>query len=104
VERERNCDTTGVDEFPLGQNVKLSRFVEHDLNSGIPDVNIAEYDYVLLLDVIEHLNVPEVFFDRLRDAMNIALKRTLSSARRTLGLSSCGSCSSWGNSTEASSI
>ena len=69
LERERGCQTTGVDRFPLAPNTKLNRFIEHDLNAGIPDVNIAEYDYVLLLDVIEHLNVPEVFFDRLRDAM-----------------------------------
>ena len=69
LERERGCQTTGVDQFPLAANIKLSQFIEHDLNAGIPDVNIAEYDYVLLLDVIEHLNVPEVFFDRLRDAM-----------------------------------
>ncbi len=77
LERERRCQTTGVDKFPLGENVKLSRFIEHDLNDGVPDVNIAEYDYVLLLDVIEHLNVPEVFFDRLRDAMKYCTKTKL---------------------------
>ena len=69
LERERSCHATGVDRFPLGNNVRLTRFIEHDLNDGIPDVNVAEYDYVLLLDVIEHLNAPELFFDRLRDAM-----------------------------------
>ena len=69
LERGHDCQTTGVDKFPLGSNVKLSRFIKHDLNAGIPDVNISEYDYVLLLDVIEHLTSPEVFFDRLRDAM-----------------------------------
>jgi len=77
LERERGCQTTGVDQFPLAANIKLSRFIEHDLNAGIPDVNIAEYDYVLLLDVIEHLNVPEVFFDRLRDAMKYCTKTKL---------------------------
>jgi glycosyltransferase involved in cell wall biosynthesis len=69
LEREHGCQTTGVDRFPLASNIKLNRFIQHDLNAGIPDVNIEEYDYVLLLDVIEHLNIPEVFFDRLRDAM-----------------------------------
>jgi glycosyltransferase involved in cell wall biosynthesis len=77
LEKERGCESTGVDKFPLGSDVKLSRFVEHDLNAGIPDVNIAEYDYVLLLDVIEHLNVPEVFFDRLREAMKQCTKTQL---------------------------
>jgi glycosyltransferase involved in cell wall biosynthesis len=69
LERQRGCRATGVDRFPLGENVRLSRFVEHDLNDGIPDVNVAEYGYVLLLDVIEHLTAPEQFLDRLRDAM-----------------------------------
>lgn len=78
LESQRGCQATGVDKFPLGENVKLSRFIEYDLNAGIPaDVKIAEYDYVLLLDVIEHLNVPEVFFDRLRDAMNLCTKTQL---------------------------
>ncbi len=77
LERERGCQTTGVGKFPLGANVKLSRFIEHDLNDGVPEVNIAEYDYVLLLDVIEHLNVPEIFFDRLREAMKYCIKTKL---------------------------
>ena len=33
-----------------------------------PRCEFRNYDYVLLLDVIEHLNRSEVFFDRLRDA------------------------------------
>jgi len=77
LERERGCQATGVDQFPLRSDVKLSRFIEHDLNTGIPDVNIADYDYVLLLDVIEHLNVPEIFLDRLRDAMKHCTKTQL---------------------------
>jgi glycosyltransferase involved in cell wall biosynthesis len=70
LERERGCRATAVDRFPLEKNVRLTRFIEHDLNEGIPpDLNLPEYDYVLLLDLIEHLNAPELFFDRLRDAM-----------------------------------
>jgi glycosyltransferase involved in cell wall biosynthesis len=69
LERERRCQSTAVDKFPLAANVRLSRFIEHDLNSGIPNVTMSEYDEVLLLDVIEHLNSPEMFFDRLRDTM-----------------------------------
>ena len=78
LERERRCRTTGVDKYPLAANIQLSRFIEHDLNAGIPDdVKIADYDYVLLLDVIEHLNLPEDFFDRLRDAMKQSTKTKL---------------------------
>ncbi len=69
LEREHGCQITAVDRFPLPSNVKLSRFIKHDLNDGPPDVKFSEYDYVLLLDVIEHLTAPEAFVDRLRDSM-----------------------------------
>ena len=85
LERERGCRATGVDRFPLGKNVRLTRFIEHDLNNGIPDVNLAEYDYVLLLDVIEHLNAPEQFFDRLRDAMKYCTNTKLMISTPNIG-------------------
>ena len=49
------CSVTGVDNFALGPAVELDRFVLHDLNDGFPSVDAAEYDRMLLLDVIEHL-------------------------------------------------
>jgi glycosyltransferase involved in cell wall biosynthesis len=69
LERERDCQTTGVDIFPLPSTVRLTDFIKSDLNSGIPDVDVSAYDYVLLLDVIEHLASPEAFLDQLRDRM-----------------------------------
>ena len=53
--RERGCAVTGVDTCSLATGVTLDRFIEHDLNLGPPDVNFDEFDYVLILDVIEHL-------------------------------------------------
>jgi glycosyltransferase involved in cell wall biosynthesis len=69
LQRDRDCHVTGVDTFPLPSNVRLARFIKHDLNAGIPDVDISEYGYVLMLDVIEHLASPEAFLDRLREGM-----------------------------------
>ena len=69
LQRENGCHVTGVDLFPLGANITLDSFIKHDLNAGIPDVDIAEYRRVLLLDVIEHLTAPEAFLDQLRDSM-----------------------------------
>src|SRR5581483_2583192 len=66
-----------VDMFALGPDVRLMRFIRHDLNDGVPALDLAGYDYVLLLDVIEHLNVPEIFFDRLREAMKYCIKTKL---------------------------
>jgi hypothetical protein len=43
--------------------------VLHDLDDGFPPVNAADFDHVLLLDVIEHLSSPEAFVDQLRQAL-----------------------------------
>ena len=45
---------------------ELDAFVLHDLNDGLPPLNAADYDHVLLLDVIEHLASPETFVEQLR--------------------------------------
>ena len=69
LQRDRGCDCTGVDIFPLPQKIVLQRFIQHDLNAGPPEVEFSEYDCVLLLDIIEHLVSPELFLDRLRESM-----------------------------------
>jgi 2-polyprenyl-3-methyl-5-hydroxy-6-metoxy-1,4-benzoquinol methylase len=69
LQRERGCQITGVDMFPLSPNVRLSEFIKYDLNVGVPDVAFSDYSHVLLLDVIEHLASPEAFLDHLRDRM-----------------------------------
>ena len=71
LRRRRSCRVTGVDKFPLAPGVELDRFVQHDLNDGFPPVDVGEYDYVLLLDVVEHLASPEAFVDQLRDALSV---------------------------------
>src|SRR4051812_90187 len=70
LRRERHCRVTGVDKYPLGPGVELDEFVLHDLNDGLPPVNVADYDHVLLLDVIEHLASPEAFVEQLRLALS----------------------------------
>jgi 2-polyprenyl-3-methyl-5-hydroxy-6-metoxy-1,4-benzoquinol methylase len=71
--RERNgCHVTGVDRSPLASGVELDRFIQHDLNEGPPPVDFSDYEFVLLLDVIEHLAAPEAFVERLREAMKLA--------------------------------
>ncbi len=63
---------TGVDKFPLGAGVELDAFIRHDLNDGVPPVDFRQFDYILCLDVIEHLASPEIFVDDLRDALKLA--------------------------------
>ena len=70
LRRHRGCRVTGVDKFPLAPGVELDRFILHDLNDGFPAVEAADFDYILLLDVLEHLASPERFIDQLRAALN----------------------------------
>lgn len=60
------CDVTGVDCFPLASGNTLAAFIEHDLNVGLPALDLGQFDYILLLDVIEHLVSPEKFIQSLR--------------------------------------
>jgi 2-polyprenyl-3-methyl-5-hydroxy-6-metoxy-1,4-benzoquinol methylase len=70
LRRHRGCRVTGVDKVPLGPGVELDRFILHDLNDGFPAVDAADFDYILLLDVLEHLASPERFVEQLRAALN----------------------------------
>lgn len=68
--KERSqCRVVGVDVFPLAAGVKLDGFQHHDLNKGPPDQRWEDFDYVLLLDVIEHLSDPEAFVQLLRSRL-----------------------------------
>jgi hypothetical protein len=44
----------------------FDNFFVADLNKGIPDLAGGRFDYILALDVIEHLAAPEDFLDQLR--------------------------------------
>jgi len=72
LKRSKECRVTGVDKFPLGSGVSLDAFVLHDLNDGPPAIAPGEYDYMLLLDVIEHLASPERFVEQLRAALALS--------------------------------
>jgi len=85
LRRRRGCRVTGVDKFPLGPGVELDRFIVHDLNDGFPPVDAADFDYVLLLDVLEHLASPEVFIEQLRTALHFAPKTTLLVSTANIG-------------------
>jgi 2-polyprenyl-3-methyl-5-hydroxy-6-metoxy-1,4-benzoquinol methylase len=85
LRRRKNCRVTGVDKYPLGEGVELDAFVLHDLNDGPPRLNAADYDVVLLLDVIEHLAAPETFVEQLRDALKLAPKTKLLVSTANIG-------------------
>jgi len=64
---EKGCCVTGIDQFPLsGDAAGLERFVRADLDDSDFPLDVGAFDYVLLLDVIEHLRSPEAFLESLR--------------------------------------
>ena len=64
--KEMGCHVTGVDMHPLPKGVNLDKFILHDLDDGLPDIDYQDFDYILVLDVIEHLKSPESFAHDLR--------------------------------------
>ena len=64
--KRKGCRVTGIDQFPVSPRAELDRFIKHDLDSPELPVDAGEFDFVLLLDVIEHLRSPEQFTDALR--------------------------------------
>ncbi len=65
---QKQCIADGVDAFPAMQST-LRAFYLHDLNQGLPALDYRNYNYVTLLDVLEHLARPETFLDQLRLAL-----------------------------------
>ena len=62
--RRRGCYVAGVDTR-RPDAAMLDEFHQHDLNRGLPDIAFADFDFILLLDVLEHLTEPERFIAEL---------------------------------------
>jgi glycosyltransferase involved in cell wall biosynthesis len=64
----KKCAVVGIDVTRGAMTGNYEAFIEADLNNGIPRLGDAPFDYILGLDVIEHLNNPEQFLDELHEA------------------------------------
>jgi glycosyltransferase involved in cell wall biosynthesis len=65
---DKGCHVTGIDQFVPDSNAGRERFIRCDLDqSGFP-LDAGGFDYVLLLDIVEHLRSPEGFLDSLRNS------------------------------------
>jgi glycosyltransferase involved in cell wall biosynthesis/2-polyprenyl-3-methyl-5-hydroxy-6-metoxy-1,4-benzoquinol methylase len=69
--RRRGCEVTGIDIFPLAEGVELDAYHLHDLDEWPLPVDVGTFDYVLMLDVIEHLASPERFLEQLAESMRL---------------------------------
>jgi 2-polyprenyl-3-methyl-5-hydroxy-6-metoxy-1,4-benzoquinol methylase len=66
--RARGCRITGVDVVAPADPASFDEFRLCDLNAGPFPADLREFDCVLLLDVVEHLQSPERFVDALAAA------------------------------------
>jgi glycosyltransferase involved in cell wall biosynthesis len=63
---EKGCEVAGVDQHRPPAEIALANFIQADLNDAELPVDTGAFDYVLLLDVVEHLRSPETFVEGLR--------------------------------------
>lgn len=63
-----SCYVVGIDRIAIQSESALDRFIIHDLNDPDLPVKAGDYDYVLLLDIIEHLSSPESLLESLRQS------------------------------------
>ncbi len=61
----KGCRVTGLDAKPPTDGTSMVAFIQGDLDKdGLPG-DIGDYNYILLLDVIEHMKMPEEFVEQL---------------------------------------
>jgi glycosyltransferase involved in cell wall biosynthesis len=77
LREKKGCYVAGVDLFPLAPGVELDEFYTHDLNQRPLPVDVDRFDFVVLLDVVEHITDPESFIENLRTAAALTPGLTL---------------------------
>src|SRR5262249_13437411 len=66
LKERKRCNVTGCDIERGTLTEDFDKFFLADLNKGLPEMGNERFDYILALDVIEHLTSPEDFMDELR--------------------------------------
>ena len=62
LKENKNCNVTAIDKSKdLEDKTSIDEYISCDLDNGLPNLDYNKYDYILLLDVIEHLKNPEKF-------------------------------------------
>lgn len=65
--KRKACFVTGVDSVPIADRTCVEKFLLRDLNDPL-DIDAKQFQYVAVLDVVEHLRCPEEFIEQLRFA------------------------------------
>ena len=67
---KKNCHLESIDTEDPKDKEKIKNFTKMDLNIPDPPIEVERFDYILLLDVLEHLGAPEKFIYHLRVKAN----------------------------------
>lgn len=71
---KKGCEVAVVDRYaPLALSASGVRVYQQDLD-GEPIFSVNDYEYILMLDIIEHIKDPERFLDRIRRQFNYVPK------------------------------
>jgi glycosyltransferase involved in cell wall biosynthesis len=65
----KGCRVTGVDQYAPVAPSPFERFLQWNETAPFPAVDLADYDTVLLLDILEHLRRPEALLRALRSSV-----------------------------------
>ena len=63
--KKKNCKVIGADQEIKNLKYEITQFQKIDLDNSFPDIKYDEVDYILILDVIEHIKDPESFMSKL---------------------------------------
>jgi glycosyltransferase involved in cell wall biosynthesis len=74
--RKQSCEVTVVDQHAPSVPTLDVKVITQDLNQP-PKFDVAPYDTLVLLDVIEHLSDPEAFLENLRKQFDHSSKRLI---------------------------
>ena len=70
LKEKKNCNVTGVDILIHQDTKKIHNFYKCDLDNEKLPVNPSNFEFILMLDVIEHLKNPEQFMENLYKRIN----------------------------------
>ena len=75
--KAKGCHVVGIDQHQSTDLSAFDRFIRHNLDDPSFPVDFQDFDLILLLDVIEHTAEPEIFLERVRQALILNPKARL---------------------------
>ena len=73
--KNKGCYVSGIDDISAVNKDSFDEFLQLNLNNLDKLPGMDAFDYILILDIIEHLDKPELFLDKIRE--NSKRKRPL---------------------------